>query len=64
MPPFKACTRRRDGLRRQWTGEAREADVGIAAGDGEGLLFKNGEKVRKIPEEQMINVLIEEINQF
>lgn len=45
-------------------GEAREADVGIAAGDGEGLLFKNGEKVRKIPEEQMINVLIEEINQF
>ncbi|MCI8589525.1 MAG: flavodoxin-dependent (E)-4-hydroxy-3-methylbut-2-enyl-diphosphate synthase [Clostridiales bacterium] len=45
-------------------GEAREADVGIAAGDGEGLLFKNGKAICKIPEEKMIDVLIEEINKY
>ena len=42
-------------------GEAREADVGIAGGRGEGLLFKRGEIIRKLPECELINALIEEI---
>lgn len=40
-------------------GEAREADVGIAGGNGEGLLFRNGEIIRKLPEEQLIPALID-----
>jgi (E)-4-hydroxy-3-methylbut-2-enyl-diphosphate synthase len=43
-------------------GEAREADVGIAGGKGEGLLFRHGEIVRKVPEDQLADALIEEIN--
>jgi len=42
-------------------GEAREADIGIAGGAGEGLLFKFGEVVRKIPEDKLIDELIREI---
>ena len=42
-------------------GEAREADIGIAGGNGEALLFKKGEIVRKIKEDSIINVLIDEI---
>jgi (E)-4-hydroxy-3-methylbut-2-enyl-diphosphate synthase len=42
-------------------GEAREADIGIAGGDGEGLLFKHGEVIRKIPEDRLVSELIEEI---
>ena len=42
-------------------GEAREADVGIAGGKGEGLVFRRGEIVRKVPEEQLADALIEEI---
>lgn len=45
-------------------GEAREADVGIAGGKGEGLLFRNGEIVRKVPEDQLADALIEEINKL
>ena len=43
-------------------GEAREADIGIAGGDGEALLFRHGEIVGKLPEEGLITRLIEEIN--
>lgn len=43
-------------------GEAREADIGIAGGDGEALLFKKGVTVRKIPENMIIDELIKEIN--
>ena len=43
-------------------GEAREADIGIAGGDGEGLLFKKGEIIRKIDEKHLIDELISEIN--
>ena len=43
-------------------GEAREADIGIAGGDGEGLLFKKGEIIRKIDEKRLIDELISEIN--
>ena len=42
-------------------GEAREADVGIAGGKGEGLVFRHGEIVRKVPEDKLADALIEEI---
>jgi len=42
-------------------GEAREADVGIAAGKGHGVLFRRGEAVRKLPEEELLDALLEEI---
>ena len=42
-------------------GEAREADVGIAGGKGEGLIFKKGEIIRKVPENMLIDELIKEI---
>ena len=38
-------------------GEAREADVGIAGGDGVGLLFRKGEIVKKVPQEELVNEL-------
>lgn len=45
-------------------GEAREADIGIAGGKGEGLLIKKGEIIKKIPEEQLLNVLEEELKNW
>jgi len=42
-------------------GEAREADVGIAGGNGEALLFRRGEIVKKLPEEGLIDALLAEI---
>lgn len=42
-------------------GEAREADIGIAGGIGEGLLFRHGEIVRKVPEDQLLDALREEL---
>lgn len=42
-------------------GEAREADIGIAGGDGCALLFKKGEILRKIPEEKLVEELLKEI---
>lgn len=42
-------------------GEAKEADIGIAGGKGEGLLIKKGEIVKKVPEEQLLDVLREEL---
>jgi len=42
-------------------GEAREADVGIAGGRGVGLLFKKGKRVRKVPEGQLVEALLEEL---
>ena len=42
-------------------GEAREADIGIAGGIGEGLLIKKGEIIKKVPEEQLLSVLREEL---
>ncbi len=35
-------------------GEAREADLGVAGGEGEGLLFKKGKILRKVPEDQLL----------
>ncbi len=45
-------------------GEAREADIGIAGGKGYGLIFKKGEILRKLPEEELLSALIEEINKL
>lgn len=45
-------------------GEAKEADIGIAGGLGEGLLIKKGEIVRKVPEEQLLEVLKEELDNW
>ena len=42
-------------------GEAKEADLGIAGGIGEGLLIKKGEIVRKVPEEQLLEALRQEL---
>ena len=44
-------------------GEAREADYGLAGGEGEGVLFKNGEIVKKVPEESLAEALYELIMQ-
>jgi len=42
-------------------GEAKEADIGIAGGNGEGLLFKKGQVLRKVPEERLLQELLKEI---
>ena len=42
-------------------GEAKEADLGVAGGIGEGLLIKHGEVVRKLPEDQLLSALREEL---
>ena len=43
-------------------GEAREADIGIAGGNGEGLIFKKGEIIKKVKEEHLIKELLKEID--
>lgn len=43
-------------------GEAREADIGVAGGNGEGLLFKKGEILRKVPEDRILDELKKEID--
>ncbi len=43
-------------------GEAKEADIGVAGGDGEGLIFKKGVILRKVPEEALFDELMKEIN--
>ena len=45
-------------------GEAREADVGIAGGKGEGLLFRHGEVIRKVPENELADALVTEVEQM
>ncbi len=45
-------------------GEAREADIGIAGGDGCGLIFKKGEIIRKVPEEDIVSELLSEIEKM
>lgn len=43
-------------------GEAREADIGIAGGDGEGLIFRHGEILRKVPQDVLVDELMKEID--
>ena len=45
-------------------GEAREADLGIAGGIGEGLLIKKGKVIRKVPEAELLNALKAELDQM
>lgn len=45
-------------------GEAKEADIGIAGGIGEGLLIKKGEIIKKVPEEELLSTLKEELLSF
>ncbi len=45
-------------------GEAREADIGIAGGKGEGLIFKKGEIIKKVSEDRIIDELMAEINKM
>ena len=45
-------------------GEARNADVGIAGGDGEGLLFRKGEILYKVPQEYLVDALMAEIEKL
>lgn len=45
-------------------GEAREADLGIAGGDGVGLIFRKGEILRKVPQDELVDALMQEIEQF
>ena len=45
-------------------GEARSADVGIAGGDGEGLLFRKGEVLYKVPQDKLVDALMAEIERL
>ena len=45
-------------------GEAKEADIGIAGGDGIGLLFKKGEIIRRVPEDRLLEELMQEIERM
>jgi len=45
-------------------GEAKEADIGIAGADGKGILFKKGKVIKKIPQEKMVDILLEEVHHF
>ncbi len=43
-------------------GEAKEADIGVAGGDGYGLIFKHGEILKKVPESEIVEELLKEID--
>ncbi len=45
-------------------GEGKEADIGIAGGEGKGILFKKGKLVRKVPMEELMDTLILEVEQL
>lgn len=45
-------------------GEAKEADIGVAGGKGQGILFKKGVVVKKVPQDKLVEVLLDEIDQW
>ena len=45
-------------------GEAREADIGIAGGDGTGILFRKGKVIKKFPQEKLVEVLMAEVEKY
>ena len=45
-------------------GEAREADIGIAGGDGNGILFRKGKVVKKFPQEKLVEILLKEVEEY
>ncbi len=45
-------------------GEAREADIGVAGGPGKGILFRKGKVVRKVPREELVDALLQEVDRW
>ena len=45
-------------------GEAREADIGIAGGDGAGILFRKGRVVKKVPQDRLVEELLNEVDKI
>ena len=45
-------------------GEAESADIGVACGRGSGIIFHKGKTLRKVPEEGIVNALLEEIKKL
>jgi (E)-4-hydroxy-3-methylbut-2-enyl-diphosphate synthase len=45
-------------------GEAREADIGVAGGEGKGILFRRGKVVRKVPQDQLVETLLAEVDRW
>ena len=45
-------------------GEAREADIGIAGGDGVGILFRKGEVIKKVPQDRLVDALLVEVDKI
>lgn len=45
-------------------GEAREVDIGVSGGNGEGLIFKRGDLIRKVKEENLVEELMKEIQKL
>ena len=45
-------------------GEAKEADIGLAGGDGLGVIFKKGEIIAKVPEDKLVDTLLDEIEKM
>lgn len=45
-------------------GEAKEADIGIAGGDGTGILFKKGKVIKKFPQEKLVEVILDEVEKL
>ncbi|KJS30549.1 MAG: 4-hydroxy-3-methylbut-2-en-1-yl diphosphate synthase [Desulfatitalea sp. BRH_c12] len=45
-------------------GEAREADIGVAGGQGQGILFKKGKVVRKVPQDKLVETLLAEVDKW
>ncbi len=52
------------GCRVNGFGEAKEADLGIAAGAGKGIIFKRGVPIRQVKEDEMVQALLEEVERF
>ncbi len=52
------------GCRVNGPGEAREADLGIAGGNGKGVIFKKGQIVRTVDENKLLEALLEEIEKL
>ena len=45
-------------------GEAKEVDIGIAGGDGTGVLFRKGKVVKKFAQDKLVDVLLDEVRQY
>ena len=45
-------------------GEAREVDIGIAGGDGNGVLFRKGKVIKKFAQEKLVDVLLHEVREY